>query len=236
MEQNDEPLKEKIKFEDGMLDLYMPARGCTAWLKQKFTGPIMISYQVKCPLETIRFPEIQARDINNFWHCSGVNEATDLFDPKLYNGSFGSYSKMKGWYASTGGGGRKGNRTTRFRRYPREVDGEPCPHISLKGRDGQQKFLITPGKWHSIQLVAFNDIAQYIVDGKIVYQIRKGDPITIEVPAKKPDDERSVEKRDYDTAEFPPFKEGYFGFRMVRSHHQYKNLSIHRLKPIPAKR
>ena len=30
--------KERIKFEDDMLDLYMPARGCTAWLKQKFVG------------------------------------------------------------------------------------------------------------------------------------------------------------------------------------------------------
>ena len=232
VEQKDEPLKERIKFQDNMLDLYMPARGCTAWLKQKFVGPIMITYQVRCPLETIHFPEIQARDINNFWHCSGVKKETDLFDSKSFDGGFRSYSKMQGWYASTGGGGRKGNRTTRFRRYPREIDGTPCPHISLKERDGQKEFLITPGKWHTIQLVAFDDLAQYIVDGSVVYQIRKGDSVTIEVPSKQPGGERTVEQRVYDPEKFPPYTEGYFGFRMVRSHHQYKNLSVHRLKPV----
>ena len=231
VEQKDEPLKERIKFGDGMLDLYMPARGCTAWLKKKFVGPIMITYQVRCPLETIHFPEIQARDLNNFWHCSGIKKENDILDPKLFNGGFGSYSKMQCWYASTGGGGRTGNKTTRFRRYPREIDGKPCSHISLKDRDGQKNFLITPGKWHTIQLVAFNDLAQYIVDGSVVYQIRKGDPLTIEVPPNENGSEKKVEQRAYDLDEFPPFTEGYFGFRMVRSHHQYKNLSVHRLVP-----
>ena len=212
----------------------MPARGCTAWLKQKFVGPVMITYRVRCPLETIRFPEIQARDINNFWHCSGVKHETDLFDSKLFTGDFGSYSKMQGWYASTGGGGRKGNRTTRFRRYPREIDGKPCPHISLKDRDGQKEFLITPGKWHTIQLVAFNDVAQYIVDGEVVYQIRKGDSVTIEVPPNQSNGEKTVEQKIYQTDEFPPYTEGYFGFRMVRSHHQYKDLTVFRLKPVAA--
>ena len=232
VQQSDEPLKERIKFGDGLLDLYMPARGCTAWLKQKFVGPIMIFYQVKCPLETIKFPEIQARDFNNFWHCSGVEQQADVLNPKLFSGDFGSYSKMQGWYASTGGGGRKGNRTTRFRRYPREIDGKPCAHISLKDRDGQKEFLITPGKWHTIQLVAFGDLAQYIVDGRVVYQIRKGEDVTIEVPPEKAGGEKTVQRRPYSTDEFPPFTEGYFGFRMVRSHHQYKNLSVHRLKKI----
>jgi len=215
-----------------MLDLYMPGRGCTAWLKQKFEGPIMITYQVRCPLETIRFPEIQARDINNFWHCSGADNETDLFDPKLFNGSFRNYSKMQGWYASTGGGGRKGNRTTRFRRYPREINGKPTPHVLLKDRDGQEDFLVSPGKWHTIQLVAFNDLAQYIKDGSLVYQIRRGDPVTIEVPPLESGGETTVQRRVYNVDEFPPHTEGYFGFRMVRSHHQYKKLSIHRLKPI----
>ena len=29
VEKKEEPLKERIEFHDGMLDLYMPARGCT---------------------------------------------------------------------------------------------------------------------------------------------------------------------------------------------------------------
>ncbi len=131
VEEKDEPVKERVEFHDGMLDLYMPARGCTAWLKQTFSGPISIAYQVKCPLETIKFPEVQARDVNSFWHCSGVKKASDLFDGESFAGGFGSYHKMQGWYASTGGGGKKGNRTTRFRRYPREIDDVACLHIAL---------------------------------------------------------------------------------------------------------
>lgn len=232
VEENDEPMKEHVKFHDGMLDLYMPARGCTAWLKQKFSGPITITYQVKCPLETIKFPEIQSRDINNFWHCSGVENETDIFDSKSFNGGFGSYMKLQGWYASTGGGGRKGNRTTRFRRYPRETDGEPCLHIALNSNDDKPEFLITPGKWHTVQLVAFGDLIQYILDGKVVYQIRKGDQVSVEVPAEKPDGKKTSEKQIFDTDKFSVHTEGYFGFRMTRSHHQYRNLVVHRLDAV----
>jgi len=233
VEQKDEPLKESIKFHNGMLDLYMPARGCTAWLKRRFSGPITITYQIKCPLNTIKSPEIQTRDINNFWHCTGVEEQTDIFDSNLFDGGFGSYSKMQGWYASTGGGGRKGNRTTRFRRYPREIDDMPCPHIALNHNDGKPNFLVSPGKWHTVQLVAFNDLVQYIFDGQLVYQIRKGDQVSVEQPPSKPGGEKTTTQQAYDTDQFPAHTEGYFGFRMVRSHHQYRNLVVHRLDAIP---
>ena len=232
VEKTEGPLKERIEFHDGMLDLYMPGRGCTAWLKQKFSGPITITYQVMCPVETIQFPEIQARDINNFWHCSGVEKQTDIFDPKTFNGKFTSYSKMQGWYASTGGGGRKGNRTTRFRRYPREVDGKPSPHIALNDQDGKPDFVITPGKWHTVQLVAFDDLIQYVFDGKVVYQIRKGDQVSIETPPAKPGAGRTNEKRVFDIHEFPIHTEGYFGFRMTWAHHQYRGLVVNRLDAI----
>jgi len=232
VEKKDKPLKERIEFHDGMLDLYMPGRGCTAWLKQKFSGPITITYQVKCPQETIQFPEIQARDINNFWHCSGVEKQNNIFDSKLFNGEFRSYSKMQGWYASTGGGGRKGNQTTRFRRYPREINGEPTPHIALNDHDGKTDFSITPGKWHTVQLVAFDDLIQYIFDGKVVYQIRKGEQVSIEKPPAKPRAKRTYEKRVFDTEEFPVHIEGYFGFRMTWTHHQYRGLVVNRLDAV----
>lgn len=226
VQKNDGPIKEKISFEDGILDLYMPAVGCTAWLKQKFAGPILVEYQVKCPLETINGDSIQARDINNFWHCSGVENETDIFNYELFNGGFGSYGKMQGWYASTGGGGHIGNRTTRFRRYPREVNGKPFRHIALNSRDGQEDYLITPGKWHTVQLVAFNDLVQYIVDGKVVYEIRKGDTVTVETVVNG---KRTVIEEIYSDDTFPAYTEGYFGFRLVRTHHQYKDLKVFRL-------
>jgi hypothetical protein len=217
--------KGEVKVEGGMLDLYMPAIGCTAWLKQKFEGPITIVYQVRCPLEMINGDSIQARDINNFWHCSHPGDAEKIFDPNLYDGGFGSYSKMQGYYASTGGGGRIGNHTTRFRRYPREVDGKPCEHIALNDRDDQEGYLITPGKWHTVQLVACNGLVQYIVDGKVVYQIKEGDSITVE------GDGKNKTETKYTLKAFPAYTEGYFGFRLVRTHHQYKNLKIYKLNP-----
>jgi hypothetical protein len=226
VEQKEGPEKEIIEFKDGMLNLYMPARGCTAWLNHKFEGPIMVEYQVKCPLDTINGDSIQARDINNFWQCSGVENETDIFNYELFNGGFGSYGKMQGWYASTGGGGRVGNQTTRFRRYPRVIDGEPAAHIALNDRDGNKDYLITPGKWHTVQLVAFNDLAQYIVDGKVVYEIKEGDEITVETPTK---DGTEAIKKVYTTEEFPFPTGGYFGFRLVRTHHLYRGLKIYQL-------
>ncbi|MDF7807749.1 DUF6250 domain-containing protein [Pontiellaceae bacterium B12219] len=232
VEEKDSPEKEIIEFKDGMLDLYMPARGCTAWLTQKFEGPIMVEYKVKCPLETINGDSIQARDINNFWHCSGVKNETDIFNGELFNGGFGSYGKMQGYYASTGGGGHIGNKTTRFRRYPREVDGKPYPHIALNDRDGQEGYLITPGEWHTVQLVIFNGTAQYIMDGKVFYEIKAGDTVTVETVV---DGKRTVIEEIYNEDTFPSYNEGYFGFRLVRTHHQYKDLNIYRLNPVSAK-
>jgi hypothetical protein len=67
-------------------------------------------------------------------------------------------------------GGRE-NTTTRFRRYPRTEDGSAVTHISLADRDEQQEYLIHT---HTIQLVVYKDVVQYIVDGRVFYEIRKG--------------------------------------------------------------
>ena len=226
IQKSDDPANQaEVKIEDGMMDLYMPAIGCTAWLKKKFKGPIAVVYQVKCPTGRINGDTIQARDINNFWHCSDPGNAEKLFDSELYNGGFGSYSKMQGYYASTGGGAAEGNHTTRFRRYPREVDGQPVPHIALNDRDDQDGYLITPGKWHTIQLVACNGMVQYIQDGKVFYELKEGDAITVQ------NAEGERVPSTYTLKEYPPYTEGYFGFRMVRTHHQYKNLKVYRLDP-----
>ncbi len=224
IEQNDSENQPKVTFENDIFDAYMPARGCTAWLKQKFEGPIAIVYQIKCPEETLDFPEVQARDINNFWHASDVESEQGLFDSTRYTGDFGSYHKMHGYYASTGGGHVEGNHTTRFRRYPRQdLQGNNVQHIALNGRDENPEYLITPGKWHTVQLVACNGIAQYIVDGKVVYEIKEGDKIDIQKGGDP------IQQGVYTFEEFPIHNEGYFGLRLVRTHHLYKNLKIYRL-------
>lgn len=216
-----------VKMGDGVMDLYMPAMGCTAWLKKKFEGPIAIVFERRCPLDTIDGKEIIATDMNNFWHCSDPREfdavlsATDTH----YNGDFVSYHEMDGYYASTGGGY---NSTTRFRRYPRWIDGKDVPHIALNDQDKNPEHLITPGKWHTVQLVACDGMVQYIVDGKIVYEIKYDDKIMIEDRLNKDSSPMEVV---YTREVYPACTSGFFGFRQVRTHQQYRNLKIYQLDP-----
>ncbi|MBC9889271.1 MAG: hypothetical protein F7B06_05350 [Opitutae bacterium] len=217
---------ESAAFVNGILDLYMPDRGCTAWLNRAFEGPIAVVYDVYCPEETLKDKGIHARDINNFWHATHPSLSGNLFDSSLYTGKFTSYHKMHGYYASTGGGHDIGNKNTRFRRYPREKDNAPVSHIALNHRDGNPDYLITPGKWHTVQLVAFNGLAQYIVDGKVVYEIKPGDQVSIE-NGNQP----AIEK-EYTLNEFPPHTKGHIGLRMVRTHHRYANFKVYRLTPL----
>lgn len=221
--------EERIKIEDGVLDLYMPQRGCTAWLKEKLSGPITITYQVRCPSDTVMSDAIMVTDVNNFWHCSDPRK----FDALLkttdthYHGGFLGYHEMHGYYASTGGGR---NSTTRMRRYPRWMEGVDVPHIALSSNDKKPEFLIVPDEWHTIQLVAFNGMVQYIKDGQVVYEIKEGDTVTVETRDSK--NKRQKHEETYTLDKYAAYNEGYFGFRMVSTHHQYKNLTIHRLKPI----
>ena len=126
---------------------------------------------------------------------------------------------------ATGGGGAIGNQTTRARRYPREdYAGNPMAHIALNERDGQEGYLITPGQWHAVQLVAADGLVQYIVDGKLVYEYDEGDSVTVE-NGKEP-----VVKKTYSFEEFPAYTEGYVGLRMVRTHHQYQDFKVYQLE------
>jgi hypothetical protein len=89
--------------------------------------------------------------------------------------------------------------------------------------------MITPHKVMSIQLVAFDDVIQYIVDGELVYEIAAGDQIQVETRDKA--GKRMMQKAVYDLERFPVYREGYFGFRMVGTHHIYTNFRVHALEP-----
>ena len=146
-----------------------------------------------------------------------------------YTGKFSSYDKIHGYYASTGGGGAIANRTTRMRRYPREVHGKPAEHLMLNDKDGKPGYLITPGKVMSVQLVAYDDVTQYIVDGKLIYQIVVDDRIKVE--GRDSQGKPTVQEAVYDLDRFPIYREGYFGFRMVGTHHIYTNFRVVALEP-----
>ena len=108
----------------------------------------------------------------------GQDPEASLFDRTRYTGDFGDYSRMHAYYASSGG--RK-NTSVRMRRYPHQNKaGKGITHIALTAQDGNRKFLLTAGEWHTVQLVAFDDIIQYFFDGQLVYEMRAGDRVRIE--------------------------------------------------------
>lgn len=219
---------------NGSLDCFVPNRGATIWFKKKLKTRVTITYDVICPPTDSAIEGLSPRDINNFWMATAP-DGGDLFDSSQYTGAFPSYHNIQAYYASTGGGSKaKPNRTTRMRRYPREKSGTHKEHLLLNHHDGKSKYLIKPGKVMSIQLVAYDDLIQYIVDGKLVYEIQE-DTLT-QVESAKKNGQKFLSPARYTLRRFPVYTEGYFGFRMVGTHHLYRNFRVHALeKPQPKK-
>lgn len=227
VEQRDGFDKAHVEARDRKLDCFVPGRGCTIWFKDKLATRVAITYEVICPTPAPSIRGIEPKDINNFWMASDPLDAeAGLFDSARYTGEFDSYHKMDAYYASTGGGR---NTTTRMRRYPREIDGNPVDHLALTHRDGDPEFLITPDKIMRVQLVAYDEVIQYIVDGKLVYEISTGDPVDVE--GRDAAGKRVTRDTLYDKERFPIHKEGYFGFRMVGTHHVYSKFRVNALRP-----
>jgi len=230
MSQSDPEINRYARIENDKLQVHDP-RGSTIWYKNKLKGPIMISYRVTVPTAYNQGNDIVARDVNQFWMANTPNSIDaftkgGLFDTTKYDGGFKSYDDIYSYYASTGGGNVKVNNSTiRMRRYPRAVDGKLVDHLGLNYRDGIPEFLLVPNIEHQIQLVAANDIVQYIFDGKIVYEIKSGDAINILNDATK-----NVRNVIWGEVPWLPYNEGYFGFRMTRSHHIYSNFKVYELK------
>jgi len=229
MSQTNPEINRYARIENKKLEVHDP-RGSTIWYKNKLKGPIMICYKVTVPTSHNQGNVIMARDINQFWMANTPNSNNPfakggLFDDTLYDGDFKSYDGIQSYYASTGGGNiTVNNRTTRMRKYPRKVDDKLVDHLGLNYRDEVPEFLIVPNKEHQIQLIAANDIVQYIFDGKIVYEIKNGDTIDILNDATK-----NVTKAIWGKAPWFCYNEGFFGFRMTRSHHIYSDFKVFKL-------
>lgn len=217
----------RVEARNGSLDCFVPGRGSTVWFKKKLPTRVTITYDVLCPTHEPAIKGVQPRDINNFWMATDpVDPDQGLFDSKRYTGAFKTYDKMHSYYASTGGAS---NRTTRMRRYPREANEEPAEHVALNDKDDKPCYLITPNRTMTVQLVAYDDVIQYIVDGKLVYQIGRGDKIQTE---GRDDNGRPVVRNaEYDLDRFLVYRKSYFGFRMVGTHHIYSNFKVHVLEP-----
>jgi hypothetical protein len=191
----------------------------------------MISYRVTVPSEYASGTDIVPRDINQFWMANapdGGDPSRDggLFDKNTYDGEFSSYHRLLGYYASTGGGTvSRNNITTRMRRYPRTHAAVFADHVALQSRDELPEYRIFPGREHVVQLIAADDVVQYIFDGKIVYQLRNGDGVDIQN-----DSLTTASTGTWGMSPWTSYHEGYFGFRMIRTHHVYRDFRVYRLE------
>ncbi|WP_083435211.1 right-handed parallel beta-helix repeat-containing protein [Rhodopirellula islandica] len=220
-----------VRANDETLDCLVPGRGCTVWYKHKLSTRIAITYDVVCPTHEPAIPGVEPRDLNQFWMATDPDDPDQgLFDPARYSGKFTDYDKMHGYYASSGG--RK-NTTTRMRRYPRTRNGDAVSHVALNDQDHHPGYLIQPNRKMTVQLVAYDDVVQYILDGKLVYQFRQGDLVEFE---DHDEDGGSVSRSSaFESDRFPTYREGFFGFRMVGTHHVYSGFQVHELLPVGSK-
>ena len=227
----DPELERYARIVHGRLHVHDP-RGTTIWYRNKLNGPVMITYRVSCPPEFNSGNDIVPRDINQFWMASNPeipdpSQPGGLFDSTRYNGSFGSYDMLNCYYASTGGGNiTDNNHTVRFRRYPRKSGRNEIAHVALDDKDGVADYLIVPGREYLVQLVAAHDIVQYIFDGKVVYELQYGDQVQVS------DSGDGIRKMmTWGKEPFTLYDEGWFGFRMTRTHHVYRDFKVYSLIP-----
>ncbi|MBT8108963.1 MAG: hypothetical protein KJP17_12040 [Gammaproteobacteria bacterium] len=223
MSDRDPAIERYARIQDGQLHIHDP-RGATVWFRKRLSGPVMITYRITVPAEQNTGGSFVVRDANNFWMATSPAEAGDLFDSSVYTGDFPSYRKIRAYYASTGG---SRNTTTRMRRYPRMIDDKLVVHPAWNSLDGQPNYLIAPDREILVQLVAYDDIVQYYNDGKLFYEVRRGDVVTTML-----DGGSETGTAVWGEGKFTPYVEGYFGFRSTHSHHVIRDFKVYRLAPL----
>lgn len=210
------------KIKNGKLEVLTPA-GCTVWFNKKITGPVCITYKVVVSDHRNTGNIISTRDINNFWMAGEIGNIDNILNGAAYNGKFKTYHTMQGYYVSMGGGN---NTTNRMRIYPRVKNNDKCEHLALNHHDGNPDLKIIAGKEYKIQLVAFYDLIQFIVNDELVYELKYGMETTATT------DNENYYPKAYSADNFPVYKEGYFGFRMTRTLHKYYDFKVFKLKKL----
>ena len=211
------------KIKDEKLEVLDPS-GCIIWYREKLQGPICITYKVIVSSYRDTANIICPRDINNYWMAGEIGNLENILDTNKYTGKFSSYHEMQGYYASMGGGTvNVNNRTVRMRIYPRVKNKRECEHLALISQDDNPEFKIIPGKEYKIQLVAFHDLIQFIVNNKLVYEIK------YDMEASATRDNKQFYESRYSLENYPVYNEGYFGFRMTHSLHRYYDFKVYKL-------
>jgi len=154
-----------VSAKNGVLTIN-DAKGCTVWLKQKLTAPVVISYEVTMGAGA------RVSDMNCFWMASDPENPGDLFHKgHTRTGKFSAYDSLNTYYVGYGG---NNNTTTRFRRY----DGSGARPLLPEHDLTDAPRLLKPGHTYKIELVAKDGEARFIRDGEIIFRYADPKPLT----------------------------------------------------------
>ncbi|GAA3650016.1 DUF6250 domain-containing protein [Flavivirga jejuensis] len=144
--------------------------GCTVWLKEKFEGAIMITYDVY--IIQNGGPNDRVSDLNCFWMATDPEHPNNLFaNSEKRHGKFSNYDALKLYYMGVGG---NHNKTTRFRRYVGNGERPLLPEHDLS----DAKFMLEPNKTYHIKIIAHQGTIQYYRDNKLLVDFEDDNPYT----------------------------------------------------------
>ncbi len=166
--------------------------GCTVWFKERLEAPVVITCEVTVT------PASRVSDMNFFWMATDPQHPEDLFtEGRPRNGLFGTYDSLRTYYVGYGG---NDNTTTRFRRY----DGTGARPLLPENDLSSHRFLLEPNHHYEIMLIAAFGHAQFVRDGKVIFDFADPEPLT----------------------------SGWFAFRTVNSHIEINSFAVFEALPI----
>ncbi|WP_372743939.1 DUF6250 domain-containing protein [Lutibacter sp.] len=158
-----------VEINEGKLEID-DVSGCTVWLNKKFSGSILIEYDVFIIQNGGANDRVS--DLNCFWMANDPENPTNLFaNSDKRGGKFSNYDSLKLYYMGVGG---NNNGTTRFRRYVGNGERPLLPEHDLK----DPKFMLEANKTYHIKIVAHNGIIQYYRDNDLFVDFRDSKPYT----------------------------------------------------------
>jgi hypothetical protein len=183
--EKDKKQSEKVFTENNklILDTY---DGVSVWFKQELKRNILISFKRKVVMDSCK--NCRLSDLNQFFMTTEPNGSLS-FNRK---GGFAEYDSLNMYYVGMGG---NYNSTTRFRKYNK---GDK----KIVGEFTDAAHLLEPNKEYLIEIVCYNGLIQFKVDGSIFFSWK---------------DEQ-------------PYTHGYFAIRSTRSKQEISDLKIYQLK------
>ncbi|MBI5380295.1 MAG: hypothetical protein HZA31_00180 [Opitutae bacterium] len=160
----------KVTVRDGQLEIE-DAAGCTVWLREKLTAPVVITYEASVIARG--GPHDRVSDLNCFWMARDprAEEGCPFAPGRGRSGKFSDYDTLLTYYVGFGG---NENTTTRFRRYDGTAARPLRPEHDLR----DPRVLLSSNKTYRLRLVARDGVAEFWRDGEKIFTFCDPAPLT----------------------------------------------------------